>query len=52
MIMIGDSITADISGGFDFGLKTIWFNPEELDTPETPCPDYTIKSLLEIKNIL
>ena len=51
-IMIGDSLTADIEGGKNYGLKTIWFNPK--DKPENPNikPDYIVKSLSEIKNIL
>ncbi len=52
VIMIGDSLTADILGGHNYGLKTIWFNPEENEIPNSPHPDYTVKSLLEIKEIL
>lgn len=52
MILIGDSITADILGGFDYGIKTVWYNPNGLEIPESPRPDYTINDLLEIKNIL
>lgn len=52
VVIIGDSLTADIDGGCSYGLKTIWFNPDKLPTPEKPHPDYTVNSLLEIKNIL
>lgn len=52
VVMIGDSLTADILGGNEYGIKTIWFNPNKLDIPENPKPDYTVNSLLEVKNIL
>ena len=51
-IIIGDSLTSDILGGYNYGIKTIWFNPDKLDIPSTPHPDHTVNSLLEIKNIL
>ena len=51
-VMIGDSLTADIDGGKNYGLKTIWFNGKNKLGDETIKPDYTIKSLIEIKNIL
>lgn len=52
VVMIGDSLTADILGGNEYGIKTIWFNPNYLEIPEQPKPDFTINSLLEVKNIL
>lgn len=50
VVMIGDSLTADIKGGLDFGIKTIWFNPENKQATEE-C-DVVVKSLEEIKNYL
>ena len=52
IIMIGDSLTADIIGGKEYGLKTIWFNPNKLPIPKDLTPDHTVNSLLEIKQIL
>ena len=52
IIMIGDSLTADILGGKNYGIKTVWFNPEGLEIPNDPKPDHTISSLLDIKTIL
>ena len=52
IVIIGDSLTADIFGGKDYGLKTIWFNPNNLPKPSSHIPDYTVNSLLEIKQIL
>ena len=52
IVMIGDSLTADISGGVAYGLKTIWFNPNNAKAPDDLTPDHTVNSLLEIKDIL
>ena len=51
-VIIGDSLSADIDGGVRMGLKTIWFNPHKLTAPTDIIPDFTVGSLLEIKNIL
>ena len=52
IVIIGDSLTADILGGKEYGLKTIWFNPNNLPEPKSLSPDHTVNSLLEIKQIL
>ena len=51
-VMIGDSLTADISGAHDFGMQTIWYNHLHLPIPQKKNYDYLVDSLLEIKNIL
>ena len=54
VIMIGDSIRADIEGAKNFGIKTIWFNKDNI-TPlekQREVVDYSVNSLLEIKKIL
>ncbi len=52
IIIIGDSLSADIKGGIAAGIKTCWFNPEEKALPEGVTPDFQIKKLEEIKKIL
>ena len=49
-VVIGDSLSADMIGGKNYGLKTIWFNKK--GAPSSKIPDYTVYSLAEIKNIL
>lgn len=51
-VMIGDSLTADIRGARDFGLRTIWFAPQGGTAQAADAPDYTVRSLAEICNIL
>ena len=49
-VMLGDSLTSDMKGGFDFGMETIWLNLNGKE--KTECVNYEIKSLDEVKNIL
>ncbi len=51
-IIIGDSLTADISGGMAYGMKTCWFNPKHLPHPPEYNIDYVVHSLVEIQKIL
>ena len=50
-IMVGDSLTSDIQGGINAGIKTVWVNPEH-----KPCgdikPDYEIESLSQLEALL
>jgi YjjG family noncanonical pyrimidine nucleotidase len=52
IMIIGDSLTADIKGGIDFGIKTCWFNLKNQPCSSEIIPDYTVKTLEEIENIL
>lgn len=52
IIIIGDSLSADIKGGIDFKIKTCWFNLKNADKNKDILPDYTVNSLAEIENIL
>lgn len=51
-IMIGDSLTSDILGGKNAGMRTCWFNPQ--GAPRRPGiePDYELRSLHELNAIL
>ncbi len=50
ILMIGDSLTSDIKGADNYGIKTCFFNPKS--TEHNNKVDYEIKSLLEILSIL
>ena len=52
VIMIGDSLTADISGGNDAKIKTCWLNLKNAPLKNGATPDFIVKSLKEIKNLL
>lgn len=51
-VMIGDSLTADISGGRAAGMKTIWYNHTRRPVPEHCEADQIVESLSELKNLL
>lgn len=47
VLMVGDSLAADIAGGRAMGFATCWFNPLGLTTATKPA-DYTIRELSEL----
>lgn len=51
-IIIGDSLSSDIKGGVNAGIKTMWFNPHSAMNTTSLKPDYEISSLTQIKDIL
>lgn len=51
-IMIGDSLSADIKGAYDFGIKSVWYNHLQKQEPTEKLYDFKIDKLLDIKNIL
>ncbi|MCT4544133.1 MAG: YjjG family noncanonical pyrimidine nucleotidase [Vallitalea sp.] len=51
-IMIGDSLTADIKGGINYGIDTCWFNLNKVENNTDIISKYEIKCLDELKNIL
>ena len=52
ILIIGDSLTSDIKGGNNVGIKTCLFNHNSLDVPNGYSVDYEITSLKEIFDIL
>lgn len=51
-LMVGDSLTADVRGGADYGTATCWYNPHERATPAEPRIDHVIASLAELPTIV
>ena len=51
-VIIGDSLSADMKGGKNVGITTVWFNRNGAANPEKGLCDYTVTSLAEIKGIL
>lgn len=52
IMIIGDSLSSDIAGGINYGLKTCYYNPHMKAIPCELKPDYVVTTLKEIKNIL
>ena len=52
VMIVGDSLTSDIRGGNNAGIKTCWYNPERKTAPDGYRIDYMIADLHEILCIL
>ncbi len=51
-MIIGDSLTSDIKGGNNAGIKTCWYNPKGAPREGDVKVDYEIRNLWELKDIL
>ena len=51
-LMIGDSLTADIQGGNNAGIDTIWYNPHHLENHTQSQPTYEVHSYQELLDCL
>ncbi len=51
-LMVGDSLTSDILGGKNAGLRTVWVNPARKTAPEHLKPDYEIEFLADLPALL
>ena len=51
-VIVGDSLTSDIKGGINAGVRTIWFNPKGVPAdPEIPA-DYEFGKLKDLPELL
>ena len=51
-MIVGDSLTSDIRGGINAGIRTCWVNPRHLPAdPEIPA-DYEIEALSQLEALL
>lgn len=51
-LMVGDSLTSDIRGGINAGIRTCWFNPSGRIMDREIRPDYEIRSLDKLPLLL
>ena len=51
-IIVGDSLTSDIAGANRAGIKSCWYNPRGTENGTNTKPDFEIKDLREILEIL
>lgn len=50
-MIVGDSLSSDIKGGINAGIKTVWVNPEHKDCGDVG-PDYEIEYLNQLEELL
>lgn len=51
-LMIGDSLSADIQGGQNAGIDTVWYNPQHLENGTQLHPTYEVHSYKDLLNCL
>ena len=51
-IIVGDSLTSDVLGGKNAGIATCWFNVRNKKNNSGINPDYEIKSLHELVDLI
>lgn len=52
VVMVGDSVTADIEGGNAVGLTTVLFNSDETDLESRRHPDHHVDSFTDIAAVV
>ncbi len=50
-MIVGDSLSSDIKGGINAGIKTVWVNPGHKDCGDIK-PDYEIEALSQLEALL
>ena len=51
-MIVGDSLSSDIRGGINAGIKTCWVNPAHLEAKPGVTPDYEIEALSQLPALL
>ena len=51
-LMIGDSLSADIQGGNNAGIDTVWYNPQHLENKTQAQPTYEVHSYQDLLDCL
>ena len=51
-VIVGDRLSSDILGGINAGIRTCWFNPNALPARADIRPDFEIRRLAELPDIL
>lgn len=52
IILVGDSLTSDIKGAMNVGLKSVWLNLKGQELPEEYKPGYVISDVRDVRGIL
>ena len=52
VLLVGDSLSADIQGGLDYGIDVCWFNPYASDAPVDMEITYMIRELAELRDMV
>jgi FMN phosphatase YigB (HAD superfamily) len=50
-VIVGDRLEADIQGAHNFGIDSVWFNPELKERGNSPVSRFEISHLSELKTL-
>lgn len=51
-IIVGDSLSSDILGGINAGIRTCWINPKHKSADPHIQPDYIIENITQLEELL
>ena len=51
-IIVGDSLSSDIKGGINAGIRTCWVNPDHAPARPDIQPDYEIEGIYQLEELL
>ena len=51
-IILGDSLTSDVQGGINAGIRTCWFNPRGQAARDDIRPDFEVRTLAQFAELL
>jgi 2-haloacid dehalogenase len=51
-LIVGDSLSADMRGGADYGLATCWYNPHRRTAPSAAGIDHEVERLDQLPGIV
>ncbi len=51
-VIVGDSLTSDMRGGLNFGIDTVWYNPQKKALPQSMPLTYVAHSFDEVQNFI
>ena len=52
IMIVGDSLTSDIQGGMNAGIRTCWYNPGKAPVPDGYRVDYSLSDLRALPDLL
>jgi YjjG family noncanonical pyrimidine nucleotidase len=52
VLVIGDSLSSDMTGGINYGLDTCWYNPRRIKNPNRLPITYEIQSITQVPDIV
>ena len=51
-VIVGDSLTSDVLGGINAGIRTVWYNPHKKENNTGIIPDYEVGSLSDLPALI